>query len=130
VQHGHARTYLRPALKRPNLQLVTHALVHRILFDSRRARREHCALRGIDLRCRAGRLGPDQGGSAGSSGGRHVVADQPVTIPNCARALAYRLARCRRLDHADGRSGNTNAAAITIGERAADILQQNLRLAG
>ena len=28
-----ARTYLHPALKRPNLQLVTNALVHRILFD-------------------------------------------------------------------------------------------------
>src|SRR5436305_3426505 len=32
-----ARTYLRPALKRPNLQLVTHALVHRVLFDGKRA---------------------------------------------------------------------------------------------
>src|SRR5579863_3502857 len=32
-----ARTYLRPALKRPNLQLVTKALVHRILFDGARA---------------------------------------------------------------------------------------------
>jgi choline dehydrogenase len=32
-----ARTYLRPALKRPNLELVTHALVHRIVFDGTRA---------------------------------------------------------------------------------------------
>jgi choline dehydrogenase len=32
-----ARTYLHPALKRPNLQLVTNALVHRILFDGKRA---------------------------------------------------------------------------------------------
>jgi choline dehydrogenase len=32
-----ARTYLRPALKRPNLQLVTHALVHRVLFEGKRA---------------------------------------------------------------------------------------------
>jgi choline dehydrogenase len=32
-----ARTYLHPAMKRPNLQLVTHALVHRIVFDGRRA---------------------------------------------------------------------------------------------
>jgi choline dehydrogenase len=32
-----ARTYLRPALKRPNLQLVTGALVHRVLFEGRRA---------------------------------------------------------------------------------------------
>jgi choline dehydrogenase len=29
-----ARTYLHPALKRPNLQLVTGALVHRVLFDN------------------------------------------------------------------------------------------------
>jgi choline dehydrogenase len=32
-----ARTYLRPALKRGNLQLVTKALVHRVVFDGKRA---------------------------------------------------------------------------------------------
>jgi choline dehydrogenase len=32
-----ARTYLKPALKRPNLQIVTKALAHRILFDGKRA---------------------------------------------------------------------------------------------
>jgi choline dehydrogenase len=32
-----ARTYLHPALKRPNLQLVTHALVHRVVLDGSRA---------------------------------------------------------------------------------------------
>ena len=32
-----ARTYLHPALKRPNLQLVTHALVHRVVFEGKRA---------------------------------------------------------------------------------------------
>jgi len=32
-----ARTYLRPASKRPNLQLVTNALVHRVIFDGTRA---------------------------------------------------------------------------------------------
>src|SRR5487761_1012655 len=32
-----ARTYLRPALKRPNLQVVTGALVHRVVFDGTRA---------------------------------------------------------------------------------------------
>jgi choline dehydrogenase len=32
-----ARTYLHPALKRPNLQLITHALVHRVVFDGNRA---------------------------------------------------------------------------------------------
>ena len=32
-----ARTYLRAAMKRPNLQIVTDALVHRVLFDGKRA---------------------------------------------------------------------------------------------
>jgi choline dehydrogenase len=32
-----ARSYLRPARKRPNLQVVTGALVHRVLFDGTRA---------------------------------------------------------------------------------------------
>jgi choline dehydrogenase len=32
-----AATYLRPAKKRPNLQIVTNALVHRVVFDGKRA---------------------------------------------------------------------------------------------
>ncbi len=32
-----ARSYLRPAMKRPNLQVITGALVHRVLFDGARA---------------------------------------------------------------------------------------------
>ncbi len=32
-----ARSYLRPAMKRPNLQVVTGALVHRVLFEGKRA---------------------------------------------------------------------------------------------
>jgi choline dehydrogenase len=32
-----ARSYLRPALKRPNLRVITGALVHRVMFDGKRA---------------------------------------------------------------------------------------------
>jgi choline dehydrogenase len=32
-----ARTYLRPAMKRPNLQVITDALVHRVVFEGTRA---------------------------------------------------------------------------------------------
>jgi choline dehydrogenase len=32
-----ARTYLKPAMRRPNLAIVTHALVRRVVFDGRRA---------------------------------------------------------------------------------------------
>jgi choline dehydrogenase len=37
VRWSTARGYLRPALARPNLALVTGALVHRVVFDGRRA---------------------------------------------------------------------------------------------
>src|ERR1700722_3908218 len=32
-----ARSYLRPAIRRPNLRVITRALVHRLLFDNKRA---------------------------------------------------------------------------------------------
>ncbi len=32
-----ARSYLRPAMRRPNLQVVTNALVHRVILEGRRA---------------------------------------------------------------------------------------------
>ena len=32
-----ARSYLRPAMRRPNLQVVTNALVHRVILDGKRA---------------------------------------------------------------------------------------------
>ena len=32
-----ARSYLRPAMRRPNLQVVTNALVHRLVLDGKRA---------------------------------------------------------------------------------------------
>jgi choline dehydrogenase len=38
VRCSAARAYLRPALRRPNLRVVTHALATRILFEGRRAR--------------------------------------------------------------------------------------------
>ena len=41
-----ARTYLRAAKKRPNLQIVTGALVHRVLFDGARATGVEYARRG------------------------------------------------------------------------------------
>jgi choline dehydrogenase len=34
---GTARTYLRPAMRRTNLQVVTNALVHRVVFEGKRA---------------------------------------------------------------------------------------------
>ena len=37
VRWSAANAYLRPAMKRPNLEVRTHALATRILFEGRRA---------------------------------------------------------------------------------------------
>jgi choline dehydrogenase len=50
-----ARTYLRPASKRPNLQIVTNALVHRALFDGSRAVGVEFSRNGAVERADAGR---------------------------------------------------------------------------
>src|SRR5439155_14412740 len=50
-----ARTYLRPVSKRPNLQVVTSALVHRVLFDGTRATGVEFSRNGEAERADAGR---------------------------------------------------------------------------
>jgi choline dehydrogenase len=65
-----ARTYLHPALKRPNLHLITGALVHRVLFDGKRAT-------GIEL-SRGGAIEKVEAGrevilSAGAIGSPHIL---------------------------------------------------------
>src|SRR5690242_13003554 len=65
-----ARTYLRPALKRPNLQLVTHALVHRVLFDGKRAVGVEFSRNGITERADATR---EVILSAGAIGSPHIL---------------------------------------------------------
>jgi choline dehydrogenase len=65
-----ARTYLHPALKRPNLQLVTGALVHRVLFDGKRAT-------GVEFSRGAGVERAEAAGavilSAGAVGSPHIM---------------------------------------------------------
>jgi choline dehydrogenase len=65
-----ARTYLHPALDRPNLHLVTKALVHRVLFEGKRAI-------GIEM-SRGGRTETHQARrevilSAGAIGSPHIL---------------------------------------------------------
>jgi choline dehydrogenase len=65
-----ARTYLHPALKRPNLQLTTNALVHRVLFDGKRAT-------GVEFSRGAGVERAEAAGavilSAGAVGSPHIL---------------------------------------------------------
>src|SRR3954454_21420335 len=65
-----ARTYLRPALKRPNLQLVTKALVHRVVFQGKRAVGIEFSRNGVTERADAAR---EVILSAGAIGSPHIL---------------------------------------------------------
>jgi choline dehydrogenase len=73
-----ARTYLRPALKRPNLQLVTSALVHRVLFDGKRATGVELSRGGAVERADAGR---EVILSAGAVNSPHILQLSGVGAP-------------------------------------------------
>ena len=65
-----ARSYLRPALKRPNLHLVTKALVHRVLFEGKRATGIEFSRNGVVERVDATR---EVILSAGAIGSPHIL---------------------------------------------------------
>jgi len=73
-----ARTYLHPALKRPNLQLVTHALVHRIVFEGKRAVAVEFSRNGAVERADAAR---EVILSAGAVGSPHILQLSGVGDP-------------------------------------------------
>ena len=73
-----ARTYLHPALKRPNLELVTHALVHRLLFDGKRAVAVEFSRNGVVERAEATR---EVILSAGAIGSPHILQLSGVGDP-------------------------------------------------
>src|SRR5438477_5408201 len=75
---SHARTYLRPALKRPNLQLVTNALVHRVLFEGKRAVGVEFSRNGVTDRAEAAR---EVILSAGAIGSPHILQLSGVGDP-------------------------------------------------
>ena len=73
-----ARTYLRPALKRPNLELVTKAQVRRILFDGARAIGVEYSRGGTVEHADAGR---EVILSAGAIGSPHILQLSGVGAP-------------------------------------------------
>src|SRR5438128_785032 len=73
-----ARTYLHPALRRPNLQLVTHALVHRVVFDGKRATGIEFSRNGVVERAEAER---EVILSAGAIGSPHILQLSGVGDP-------------------------------------------------
>ncbi len=73
-----ARSYLRPVLKRPNLQLVTKALVHRVVFDGKRATGVEFSRNGVAERADAAR---EVILSAGAIGSPHILQLSGVGDP-------------------------------------------------
>ena len=101
-----AVAYLKDARARPNLTILTHAMVRRIEFDGRRARGVRIALKGVERTVRAGREVILSAGAIGSpqilqlSGigpgallaehGIDVVADAPQVGENLQDHLQIR----------------------------------------
>src|SRR6266404_1586046 len=79
-----ARTYLHPALKRPNLQLVTHALVHRVVFEGKRAVAVELSRNGVVERADATR---EVILSAGAIGSPHILQLSGVGDPEHLRKI-------------------------------------------
>ncbi len=76
-----ARTYLHPALKRPNLQLVTHALVHRIVFEGKRAVAVDFSRNGPGGAIERAEAGREVILSAGAVGSPHILQLSGVGDP-------------------------------------------------
>jgi choline dehydrogenase-like flavoprotein len=74
-----ARTYLRPAMKRPNLEVVVKALVRRIAFDGRRAVAVEYERGGVIERADAAR---EVILSAGAIGSPHILQLSGVGAPD------------------------------------------------
>jgi choline dehydrogenase len=76
-----ARTYLHPALKRPNLQLITNALVHRVVFDGKRATGIEFSRGGSGGSVERAEAGREVILSAGAVGSPHILQLSGVGDP-------------------------------------------------
>ncbi len=74
-----ARSYLRPAMRRPNLQVVTNALVHRIILDGRRATGVEFSRGGVVERAEAG---AEVIAAAGAIGSPHILQLSGIGDPD------------------------------------------------
>jgi hypothetical protein len=90
-----ARSYLQPAVRRPNLRVITNALVHRVLFDGTRAVGVEYSRNGATERV-------DVAGevilAAGAIGSPHILQLSGVGDPEHLERVgirASRSARCR-----------------------------------
>src|SRR6266480_4915636 len=82
-----ARTYLHPALKRPNLQLVTHALVRRVVFEGKRAVAVEFSRNGPGGNIERGEAEREVILSAGAVGSPHILQLSGVGDPEHLRKI-------------------------------------------
>ncbi len=119
-----ARTYLRPAMKRPNLELVTKAQVRRILFDGTRAIGVEYERGGTVQHADAGR---EVILSAGAIGSPHILQLSGVGAPEHLNRVGIRvhhpLAGVGRnmQDHYIARISHPVTGTPTINERSRGI---------
>jgi choline dehydrogenase-like flavoprotein len=81
-----ARTYLRPASKRPNLQIVTQALVRRVLFDGTRAVAVEFSRNGAGSAAERADAACEVILSAGAIGSPHLLLLSGIGAPDELRA--------------------------------------------
>jgi choline dehydrogenase len=123
-----ARTYLHPVLKRPNLQLVTNALVHRILFDGKRATGIEFSRGGNVERAEAAR---EVILSAGAVGSPHILqlsgVGDPEHLSKIGVPIVHELLGVGKnmQDHYTAR-----VSYPVVGARTANELSRGLPLAG
>jgi choline dehydrogenase len=116
-----ARTYLHPVLKRSNLELVTKALVHRILFDGKRATGVEFARNGAVERADAAR---EVILSAGAVGSPHILQLSGVGDPEHLAKIGVPLVHESRgvgknmQDHYTARVSYPVVGAETANERS------------
>ena len=123
-----ARTYLRPAVKRPNLQVVTGAQVHRVLFDGTRAVGVEFARAGAGAAAERVDAACEVILSAGAIGSPHILQFSGVGDPDHLDARRRSGPPCA----AGGRqefSGSLHRAGRLLGHRRRDAQRKGARAA-
>jgi len=119
-----ARTYLHPALKRPNLQLVTNALVHRVVFDGKRATGVEFSRGGPSGTVERAEAGHEVILSAGAVGSPHILQLSGVGDPEHLAKIGVPVAHESRgvgknmQDHYAARISYPIVGAQTANERS------------
>ena len=119
-----ARTYLHPALKRSNLQLVTNALVHCILFDGKRASGIEFSRGGPGGAVERAEAGHEVILSAGAVGSPHILQLSGVGDPEHLSKIGVPIAHELRgvgknmQDHYAARVSYPIVGAQTANERS------------